>query len=128
MVADPPALRRADWERGTAAASALRRPEQAAEQLAALAAAADLDGIAFIHANWALHARIADVTPNAMLRSFYLSLLEIIESHTLAVQPLDDQPLPEHIQSRHDLHAALVDAIAARDEHQALALIPGPPG
>ncbi|MEU0561417.1 FCD domain-containing protein [Dactylosporangium sp. NPDC006015] len=87
------------------------------------AAAADLDGIAFIHANWALHARIADVTPNAMLRSFYLSLLEIIESHTLAVQPLGDQPLPEYIQSRYDLHAALVDAIATRDEHRAIALI-----
>ncbi|GAB3845819.1 FadR/GntR family transcriptional regulator [Dactylosporangium cerinum] len=236
MVADPPALRRADWELPTAATVALRRPEQAAEQLAALAAAAepgarlgtkeelrvhcgvsvgtfnealrlvqargvvdvrpgrtgglfatrqsplvrlgnsvlaldkdaasvadavrlrdaldpllvedalrhaapsdvtamraeldrmrtaaaDLDGIAFIHANWALHARIADVSPNAMLRSFYLSLLEIIESHTLSVQPFGDEPLPEYIQSRYDLHAALVDAIDARDEPRAIALI-----
>jgi DNA-binding FadR family transcriptional regulator len=87
------------------------------------AAAADLDGIAFIHANWALHARIADVSPNAMLRSFYLSLLEIIESHTLSVQSVDDQPLPEYIRSRYDLHAALVEAIADRDVTRALALI-----
>ena len=86
-------------------------------------AAADLDGIEFIHANWALHARIAEVSPNAMLRSFYLSLLEIIESHTLSVQPVAEQPLPEYIESRYDLHAALVEAIAERDEAQALALI-----
>jgi DNA-binding GntR family transcriptional regulator len=87
------------------------------------AAAAELDGIGFIHANWALHARIADVSPNAMLRSFYLSLLEIIESHTLSVQPVDEQPLPEYMQSRYDLHAALVEAIADRDEARAVDLI-----
>ena len=86
-------------------------------------AVADQDGIAFIHANWALHARIARVTPNAMLQSLYLSLLEIIESHTLSVQPVDEQPLPEYIASRYDLHAALVEAIGDRDAIRALALI-----
>lgn len=85
-------------------------------------AVADLDGTAFIHANWALHARIAGVSPSAMLRSFYLSLLEIIESHTLAVQPVDEQPLPEYVADRYDLHVALVDAIAERDATRALAL------
>jgi DNA-binding FadR family transcriptional regulator len=87
------------------------------------AAAAELDGTAFVHANWALHARIAEVSPNAVLRSFYLSLLEIIESHTLSVQSVAGQPLPEYIQSRYDLHAALVDAIADRDESRAVELI-----
>src|ERR1700761_4583592 len=48
------------------------------------AAADTLDGIEFIRANWALHARIAEISPSVMLRSFYLSLLETIESHTLA--------------------------------------------
>lgn len=86
-------------------------------------AATELDGTAFVHANWALHAKIADVSPNAMLRSFYLSLLEIIESHTLSVQPVGEQPLPEYIASRYDLHAALVDAIAARDTIRAAELV-----
>ena len=86
-------------------------------------AVADLDSTAFIHANWALHARIAGVSPNAMLQSLYLSLLEIIESHTLSVQPVDEQPLPEYIAGRYDLHAALVDAIAERDATHALHLI-----
>lgn len=78
-------------------------------------AADDGDSTAFVRANWALHARIAEITSNAMLRSFYLHLLEIVESHLLAVQPVDNQPLPEYIRSRYELHVALVDAIAAHD-------------
>jgi DNA-binding FadR family transcriptional regulator len=75
-------------------------------------AADECDGIAFLHANWALHARIADISPTPILRSLYLSLLDIIESHTLSVQPVDEPSLPQYIHSRYDLHAALVDAIA----------------
>jgi len=87
------------------------------------AAADDLDGIGFIHANWALHARIAEASPSAMLRSFYLSLLEIIESHTLSVQSVDERPLPEYIAGRYRLHADLVEAIAAGDHRRAAQLI-----
>ncbi len=86
-------------------------------------AAGGLDGIEFIHANWALHARIAEASPNLILRSFYLSLLEIIEAHTLSVQPVDEQPLPEYIDNRYQLHAALVTAIADRDHARAAELI-----
>ena len=57
-----------------------------------------------------------------MLRSFYLSLLEIIESRTLSAQPVAEQPLPEFIRGRFDLHAALVQAIADRDQARALEL------
>ena len=85
-------------------------------ELAQMKAAADCgDSTAFVRANWGLHARIADITPNAILCSFYLNLLEIIESHLLAVQPVEDAPLPEYIHSRYVLHADLVDAIAAHD-------------
>lgn len=80
------------------------------------------DNTAFVRANWALHARIAESSPNALLRSFYLNLLEIIESHLLAVQPYADEPLHDFIHDRYELHAALVDAIAERDP-RALSLI-----
>lgn len=73
------------------------------------------DSTAFVRANWALHARIAATCPSAILRSFYLNLLEIIESRLLAVQPAGDEPLTEYIQRRYELHSALVEAIAARD-------------
>ena len=85
-------------------------------------AVADLDGVAFVHADWALHAELARSSPHAMLRSLYLGLLEIIGTHALSVRSVDEQHLPEHLASRYDLHAALVEAIADRDAARALAL------
>jgi DNA-binding FadR family transcriptional regulator len=86
-------------------------------------AADTLDGIEFIRANWALHAIIARVSPSVMLRSFYLSLLEMIESHTLSVQSDDSRPLPQYLDGRYRLHTDLVAAIADEDSPRALGLI-----
>ena len=58
-----------------------------------------------------------------MLRSLYSSLLDLIESHTLSVLPVGEQPVGEYIAHRYQLHASLVEAIAARDSGQALHLI-----
>jgi DNA-binding FadR family transcriptional regulator len=77
-------------------------------------AAANGDSAGFVRANWALHARIAEISPSAMLRSFYLNLLEITESHLLAVMP-ENEELREYAQSRYELHVALIDAIAGHD-------------
>lgn len=101
-----------------------------AHDIAALRAALDQmkvaadsgDSAALIHANWALHARLAEISPSAMLRSFYLNLLEITDSHLLTAQPVADKPLPEFMNHRYRLHVALVDAIAAHDP-QALTLM-----
>jgi DNA-binding GntR family transcriptional regulator len=82
-----------------------------------------LDGYEFLRANWELHARMAEVSPSAMLRSFYLSLLEMIESHTLSVHSVDEAPLPEYLDKRYRLHADLVSAIDERDARRALDLI-----
>jgi len=82
-----------------------------------------LDPTAFVHANWSLHARIAAVSPHAVLRSLYVNLLDQIESHTLAVLPGSEQPLPEYITSRHALHVAIIDALEQRDHDKALSLI-----
>jgi DNA-binding FadR family transcriptional regulator len=81
------------------------------------------DPTAFVHGNWHLHARIAAVSPHPVLRSLYLTLLDQIESHTLDVLPVSEQPLPEYIAARHSLHAAIVDALDARDRDLAMALI-----
>jgi DNA-binding FadR family transcriptional regulator len=94
------------------------------EILAELATAAGrLDGIGFVQANWALHARIAAVSPHPMLRSLYVNLLDQIEAHTLAVLPYGSDPIPESLAARHALHAAIVDAIEDRDRDRALSLI-----
>lgn len=93
------------------------------EPLRLMAAAVDdIDATGFTRANWALHAEIAGVSPSAILRSFYLSLLEIIESHTLFVLPTR-QPAEVDIRERYELHVALVDAIEARDADRAQAVI-----
>lgn len=66
----------------------------------------------------------AAASPNAMLRSLCVRLLDQIESHTFAVMPARGQPLPELIAERHTLHSDLVDAIEQRNRELALALIP----
>jgi DNA-binding GntR family transcriptional regulator len=85
------------------------------------AGALDLDQ--FLRANWALHARMAEISPSVMLRSFYLSLLEMIESRTVSVQSVDEAPLPEYLSNRYRLHEDLVSAIEEQDARRALALI-----
>lgn len=73
------------------------------------------DAAAFVRANWAVHARLAEVSPSAMVRSLYLSLLDITESHVLAAMD-DGEQLQEYALTRYELHAALIDAIARHDE------------
>jgi len=81
------------------------------------------DPTAFVRANWALHASIAAVSPTIVLRSIYTTLLELIETHTLSVLPVSEQPLSEYIVQRHQLHSDLVEAIAERDGERAQRLI-----
>lgn len=115
---DPLLIEDALWHASPADIAAMR------EILADMAAAVgQQDPIGFIRANWSLHARIAAVSPNPMLRSLYVNLLDQIESHTLAVLPTSEQPLPEYIAARHALHVAIVDALADHDRDRALRLI-----
>ena len=97
------------------------RMRQAIEQMKA--AVDDDDALAFIRANWHLHAVIAEVSPEHMLKSIYLTLLHIVEEHTLSVQPTERQTLPEFIADRLRLHSDLVTAIVDRDSARARKLI-----
>jgi DNA-binding FadR family transcriptional regulator len=81
------------------------------------------DPTAFTQANWQLHAQIAAISPNRILRSIYSSLLDLIEQHTLSVLPAGEQPLDDYIQQRHQLHADLIDALDRRDHDEAIRLI-----
>lgn len=101
-----------------------RQIKKMREHLAAMRKAAEEpDATAFVHANWALHGAICDVSPNHILASFYRSLLDMIESHTLDVLPVDEQPLPQYLQERFDLHKELVDAIEDHDATRAQHII-----
>jgi DNA-binding GntR family transcriptional regulator len=94
------------------------------KQVAAMEAATDTtDAVGFLRANWQLHALIAAVNPSPMLRSIYTTLLDIVESHTLAVLPVGEQPLAEIMTERLQVHADLVDAIAGQDSAEVERLI-----
>jgi len=115
---DPLLIEDALWHASPADLALLR------ERLAPMArAAADIDGVAFVRANWQLHAEIAAISPNPLLRSIYSTLLTIIESHTLSVLPDDDITLPEYMAERYHLHADLIDALDRRDAIAAARLI-----
>ncbi|SDT80318.1 FadR/GntR family transcriptional regulator [Actinoplanes derwentensis] len=81
------------------------------------------DPDAFVRANWRLHARIAEVSPNALLRSMYLGLLELVERRTVSVRADGRKPLDEHLRDRCRLHASLIDALDKRDRDEAMRLI-----
>ncbi|WP_411144486.1 FadR/GntR family transcriptional regulator [Streptomyces sp. x-80] len=114
---DPLLIEDALWHASPADIADLRRQ---LDVMRAAAEAADPD--AFVRANWGLHARIAAISPNPLLRSLYDSLLEIIESHTLSVLPVSGLSLPDYIHERHALHVSLVDALDARDRGRAIEL------
>jgi DNA-binding FadR family transcriptional regulator len=115
---DPLLIEDALWYASPADIAELR------EIISEMASAADRhDPAGFVRANWQLHARIAAVSPAPVLRSLYVNLLDQIESHTLDVLPAGDHPLPEYIAERQILHAAIVDALDARDRDRALRLI-----
>lgn len=115
---DPLLIEDALWHASPADIASLR------EHITAMAQAVEeADPVAFVHANWRLHAAIAAISSNTLLSSLYTSLLDLIESHTLSVLPSSEQPLGEYIAQRHELHRALVDALDRRDRDEALRLI-----
>ncbi|MGW9438620.1 FadR/GntR family transcriptional regulator [Streptomyces sp. NPDC055607] len=115
---DPLLIEDALWHASPADIAGLRRHIGSMDHAVAAA-----DPVAFVHANWRLHAAIAAISPNALLSSLYTHLLDLIESHTLSVLPAGDQPLGEYIAQRHELHQDLVDALDRRDRAEALRLI-----
>ncbi|MFI9772506.1 FadR/GntR family transcriptional regulator [Streptomyces sp. NPDC052415] len=115
---DPLLIEDALWHASPADVSGLHRHITVMEQ-----AVRDGDPVAFVHANWRLHAAIAAISPNTLLSSLYTGLLDLIESHTLSVLPTSDQPLGEYIAHRYELHRDLVAALDRRDRDKALRLI-----
>ncbi|MFJ9889435.1 FadR/GntR family transcriptional regulator [Streptomyces sp. NPDC091287] len=115
---DPLLIEDALWHASPADIAGLREHLTAMER-----AVAEADPVAFVHANWRLHAAIAAISPNTLLGSLYTGLLDLIEGHTLSVLPAGEQPLNEYIAHRHTLHRDLVDALDRRDRDEAMRLI-----
>ncbi|GAA4533236.1 FadR/GntR family transcriptional regulator [Amycolatopsis samaneae] len=115
---DPLLVEDAVWHSSAADVREMR------DRLGVMAAARDAgDPVAFVLGNWALHRKIAEVSPSVILRTVYLSLLDIVEAHTRGVSGTETSPLPRYIDERYLLHERLVDAIEAREQDAAQRLI-----
>ncbi|MGV9293883.1 FadR/GntR family transcriptional regulator [Amycolatopsis sp. NPDC003676] len=79
------------------------------------------DPLAYLQANWALHAAIAEISPSPILRSVYLALLDVIQNHTVAVISEGPGTIGQ-MADRLKLHEELVDAIVNRDADRAAEL------
>ncbi|MEU2867640.1 FCD domain-containing protein [Streptomyces olivoreticuli] len=113
---DPLLVEDALWHASPADLAALRG------DLGALADAADsVDAPAFARAERQLRTRLAAIGPSAMLRSLYEGLLAVIEPF---VRTADADTL----HALYDRHAALIDALDARDRAAALRLATTPAG
>ena len=78
--------------------------------LGRMEAATDWDG--FMRANWALHERIAAVSPNAMARAVYVGTLGHLSSSASSRFDDDEAAAAAYRADRLGVHADLVDAIA----------------
>jgi len=74
------------------------------------------DARAFLARIWALHARIAEITPNSVLSDLYLGLLDSLRASVVDVANPDDERSDEYVDARIEAHQALVDAIVSGDE------------
>jgi len=80
-------------------------------------------GLNFLRANWHLHATIASVSRNTMLKSMYTNLLDLIEGHTISVMTVEPVPMQEFHRDRYEVHRNLVEAIASGDREAALCYV-----
>lgn len=73
---------------------------------------------AFMRANWALHERIADITPNLMASAVYKGTLGYLSSSSTAFGT-DDPAAERHWKGRYRVHEVLIRAIFEGDEKAA---------
>jgi len=79
-------------------------------------ASASPDTDAWLHANWALHERIAAVTPNHLLSTTYVGMLRHVADASVHAAPDGAVKSDTYIRDRLAIHVELVDAIVAGDE------------
>jgi DNA-binding FadR family transcriptional regulator len=75
------------------------------------------DPVAGLHCNWRLHRRIAAISPNEVLRTFYMHLVEYIEAESVGSSTnFDVMGFHADTDERLQTHKDLVASIESRDE------------
>ena len=81
-------------------------------------AAQDID--AFLRGSWAYQRRVAEISPNPLLRTVYVSLLGVLDEGTIAVGAPSAADGAERL---FDLFERMSDALEARDQGAAFAVM-----
>ena len=82
---------------------------------------ADLEG--FLRANWALHERIAAITPNDLARAMYVALIRCIAELSVRADSETSSTLGDYLAQRMVVHEDLVAAIRLGDAERVRAAI-----
>ncbi|TMR33102.1 FadR family transcriptional regulator [Nonomuraea zeae] len=69
----------------------------------------------FMRANWALHERIAEITPNHLAKAVYLGMTQCISDLSAHADSDDAGRTEDHLRLRLDVHTELVEAIVSGD-------------
>lgn len=69
-----------------------------------------------LHCNWQLHRRIAQISPNEILRTFYVNLVDYIEGEARGETNLDVPGFSPSSDERLHIHYDLVAAIRSQEE------------
>lgn len=83
-------------------------------------AGAELDD--FLRANWALHERIAEITPNHLARATYVGMMQCINELSVRADSATTPP-PDYLTQRLAVHEQLVVAIRLGDQGWARAAV-----
>ena len=73
----------------------------------------------FLHANWALHERIAEITPNHLARATYTGMMRCIEELSVRADSETASTPSDYLAQRWYVHEKLVAAIRLGDQELA---------
>ncbi len=78
---------------------------------------------AFLHANWALHERIAEITSNDLARALYVALIRAITELSSRADPQTSSASAGYLAERMAVHEELVEAIRLGDADRVRAAV-----
>lgn len=77
----------------------------------------------FMRANWALHERVAQITPNELLKGVYLGTTRYVAESSTSADSDEPARQDTYLEARFQIHCDLVDAIIAKDVDAARAAV-----
>lgn len=80
----------------------------------------DVDG--FIRGHWNFQSRVTSISPNPLLRTVFVGLIEFLDEHAVAVMPLGRESR-DGVRMQLRLHERMIAALEARDKEAAFGVM-----